>query len=91
MTSMAESRLVEPRLDTPSPRTSGVSGTRGLPDSVVSEHVRRLAVCSAVGAGLWAYGLVVDSMIRPLSVGTAVSYSSIVVEILSIVVSVIGM
>jgi len=89
MTSMAESRLVEPRLDTPSPRTSGVSGTRGLPDSVVSEHVRRLAVCSAVGAGLWAYGLVVDSMVRPLSVGTAVSYSSIVVEILSIVVSVI--
>ena len=86
---MAATRLVEPRLDTPTPRTSGETGTRGLPDAVVSEHVRRLAVCSAVGAGLWAYGLVMDSMIRPLSVGTAVSYSSIVVEILAIVVSVI--
>jgi len=86
---MAASRLVEPRLDTPAPRTSGGSGTRGLPDAVVSEHVRRLAVCAAVGAGLWAYGLAMDSMIRPLSVGTAVSYSSIVVEILAIVASVI--
>ncbi|HMJ85709.1 MAG TPA: hypothetical protein VK504_21150, partial [Vicinamibacterales bacterium] len=89
MRSMAAPKLVEPRLDTPAPRTSSESGTRGLPDAVVSEHVRRLAVCAAVGAGLWAYGLAMDSMIRPLSVGTAVSYSSIVVEILAIVVSVI--
>ena len=86
---MSAPKLVEPRLDTPTPRTSSGLGTRGLPDAVLSEHVRRLAVCAAVGAGLWAYGLVMDSMIRPLSVGTAVSYSSIVVEILAIIVSVI--
>ena len=83
---MAAPKFVEPRLDTPTPRTSSGLGTRGLPDAVLSEHVRRLAVCAAVGAGLWAYGLVMDSMIRPLSVGTAVSYSSIVVEILAIIV-----
>src|SRR5690349_3588569 len=84
---MATPRLVQPQLDTPSPDRSG--GLHSLPDSVVSEHVQRLAVCAAVGAGLWTYGLVMDTTIRPLSVGAAVPVSTILVEILAIVASLI--
>ena len=37
------------------------------PTSLLSEQVRRLAICAAVGAGLWTYGLVMDALVRPLT------------------------
>ena len=53
---------------------SGADGHRsGLPDALVSEQVQRLAVCTAVGAGLWTYGLVMDTIVRPLTVGDSPS------------------
>jgi serine/threonine-protein kinase len=63
------------------------TGSHRLPDDVLSEHVRRLAVCSAVGVGLWMFGLVMDTLIRPYTVATGVRAVTIVIEILAIVLS----
>jgi serine/threonine-protein kinase len=82
---MSAPKLVQPRLDTPAPQTSGDTGASRLPDTLISEHVQRLAVCAAVGAGLWTYGLVMDTIIRPRYVGLPISWTSIVVEIVAIV------
>ena len=48
--------------------------TGRLPDDLLTEQVQRLAVFSAVGAGLWAFGLVMDTPAsRPRTVGTSAS------------------
>ena len=52
---------------TPAPGDSGTGKTTGrLPDELISEQVRRLAIFSAVMGALWTYGLVVDVVIVPL-------------------------
>ena len=80
---MSKPKLVERRPETPAPASTG-GGSQRLPEGVISEHVRRLAVCGMVGAGLWTYGLVMDSLIRPLYVGIPLSVASIVVELVAI-------
>src|SRR6476659_4833079 len=82
---MAKTKLVARRLDTPLPDTS--PHTTGLPDALASEHVRRLAVCAAVGAGLWTSGLVMDTIVRPMTLGIAVPGGANVIEILAIAAS----
>jgi eukaryotic-like serine/threonine-protein kinase len=83
---MSKARLVERQLETPAPHADG---SARLPEGVISEHVQRLAVCPAVGAGLWTYGLAMDTLIRPLSVGIPRSVPSIVVELVAIAVSLV--
>ena len=80
---MSKPKLVERRPEAPAPASTG-GGSQRLPEGVISEHVRRLAVCGMVGAGLWTYGLVMDSLIRPLYVGIPLSVASIVVELVAI-------
>jgi eukaryotic-like serine/threonine-protein kinase len=58
-----------------------------LPASLLTEQVRRLAICAAVGAGLWAYGLVMDAFARPLTLGTAVPMDNVFIELAAIVAS----
>jgi serine/threonine-protein kinase len=53
----------------------------------MSEHVRRVGICAAVGAALWAYGLAMDGAIRPLTLGTPVPMTNVVIEALSILAS----
>jgi len=86
---MAAPKLVAPRLDTPPPDTSGSTGSHRLPDTLLSEHIRRLAVCAAVGAGLWTYGLVMDAIVRPITVALFIPRSVLVVETVAIAVSLI--
>jgi serine/threonine-protein kinase len=74
-------------LDTPAPRPAGGTAPPALPHTLVSEHVDRLAVCAAIGAGLWAYGLVMDTIVRPLTVGAAIPAPSVTVEIVAIAAS----
>jgi eukaryotic-like serine/threonine-protein kinase len=83
---MAKPKLVGPRLETPPPDASDRTSQR-LPETLLSEQIQRLAVCAAIGAGLWTYGLVMDTSIRPLTLGWPVHVTSVVVEILAIVVS----
>src|SRR5262249_43285944 len=79
-------RLVAPRFDTPKP-DAGARTQQLLPQTLVSEHVNRLAVCAVIGAGLWTYGLTMDTIVRPLTVGLASPAPSVAVEITSIVLS----
>ena len=65
---MAKPQLLQPRLDTLAPDTSDRTSQR-LPDALLSDQIRRLAISAAVGAGLWTYGLAMDTLVRPLTIG----------------------
>src|SRR5262249_42600791 len=80
-------KLVQPRLDTPPPTAPGHDTPHALPHTLVSEHVERLAVAAAIGAGLWAYGVVMDTVVRPMTMHTAVPVPSVVVEAVAIAAS----
>ena len=86
---MATPKLLAPRLDTPPPDTSDSGESQRLPDALVSEHIRRLAVCAAVGAGLWTYGLAMDAIVRPITVAVSIPRPVLVVETVAIAVSLI--
>jgi eukaryotic-like serine/threonine-protein kinase len=86
---MANLQRIDRQLDTPSPGTSEGTTFHTLPDALVSDQIRRLAVCAGVGAGLWAYGLAMDTIVRPLTTGAAIPASIVVVEILAIAVSLV--
>src|SRR5690242_2114965 len=73
------------------PRTSETTRssvtTQGLPDELLGEQVRRLRLLAAVGIGLWSFGLVMDSLVRPRTVGSPLFVSTLVIETLAIAVS----
>src|SRR5262245_63942714 len=85
---MTQHKLDEPRLDTPTPSTGARTSSFGLPDTLVSEQIHRLAVCAAIGGGLWCHGVVMDTIVRPLTLSQAVPVSSVVIEFVSIAVSI---
>jgi len=82
-----QTKMIGPRVHTPAPGAIGTTRSNRLPDDLVTEQVRRLAVTSAVGAGLWTFGLVMDSVVTPLTIKTAVSVTNIVIDLLAIVIS----
>ena len=59
-------RIIEPQAATPAPGPHTTSGCR-LPEDLASEHLRRLSLFAAIGAGLWTYGLVMDNIVTPLT------------------------
>ena len=61
--------------------------TGGLPEELLDEQVRRLRLCAAVAMGLWTFGLVMDTFVRPGTVGTPLFVSTVVIEAVAIVVS----
>src|SRR5262249_4396204 len=76
-------KLIEPRLETPVSKAS--SGTpHALPQTLLSEQIERLAICAIVGAGLWSYGLVMDTIVRPATLGVPASTISMAVEVVAI-------
>ena len=64
---MSRPKIIQPHVQTPPPGTAESNAVTRLPDPVMSEQVQRLAVCAALGAGLWSYGLVMDTLVRPLT------------------------
>ena len=58
-----------------------------LPASLLTDQVRRLAICAAVGAGLWSYGIVMEGLVRPLTLGTALQIRNVAIDAASIVLS----
>ncbi|MEQ1730324.1 MAG: serine/threonine-protein kinase [Vicinamibacterales bacterium] len=78
-------RMLAPQCQTAAP--DGTHGSCRLPASLLTEQVRRLAICAAVGGGLWAFGLVMDGLVRPVTLGSAVPVTNILIEALSIVAS----
>src|SRR5690349_13136777 len=77
-------KVIAPRATQParSPVTTG-----GLPDELLDEQVRRLRLCAAVAMGLWTFGLVMDTFVRPGTVGSQFHVSTVVIESAAIVVS----
>ena len=73
------------------PRTSETTRnsvtTQGLPDELLGERIRRLRLCAAVAMGLWTFGLVMDTFVRPRTVGTPFLVSTLVIEAIAIIVS----
>ncbi len=85
---MAErTKYVAPRDDTPLAGYSGRTITGRLPDDLVSEQIRRLAVFSAVIGGLWTFGLVMSSILVPVSLAFPRERTTIAIEAGAIVVS----
>lgn len=73
-------RVIAPRLPTPVTVDSGAS-TSHLPDDVVGEQIQRLEVFAAVGAGVWAFGLLMDGVVFPRTVGVVVSRTTLLIEV----------
>ena len=80
----ATSRVIAPRVAESGrrPITTG-----GLPEDLLNEHVRRLRLCAAVGTGLWTFGLVMDNVVIPRTVGTIAPLSTGVIELVAIAAS----
>jgi len=79
-----------PALKVIAPRTSETtrsSVTTGLPDELLGEQIRRLRLCAAVAMGLWMFGLVMDSLVRPRTVGSPFLVSTFVIEGVAVAVS----
>jgi serine/threonine-protein kinase len=58
---MSDPKIIAPRPPTPAPGTpTGGPLTSRLPDDMMADQVRRLAMLSAVLGGLWTYGLTLD-------------------------------
>src|SRR5262245_45762774 len=85
---MTKHRIIEPRLETAASDTSQHAVASRLPDTLLFDQVQRLAVCTAVGAGLWTYGLLMDTLVRPLTMGIVAPPGNIVIEIAAIAISV---
>ena len=81
-------KLLAARAATPAPGAEQVRMTGRLPDEMVDEQVQRLAVFSAVAAGLWALTVVVHTFITPRTVGTIVPRRGIAIEALGVVISI---
>jgi eukaryotic-like serine/threonine-protein kinase len=80
-------KILAPRLQTPSPETLNRQTQCSMPDAMLSEQVRRLAVSTMVAAGLWAFGLVMDGLVRPATVGATTNQWTLTVEIASIAIA----
>ena len=81
-------RTMEPHISTATRSVRTQPASDALPDALLSEQVQRLAVCTAVGAGLWSYGLAMDTIVRPLNV-IPVPRENVIVEIAAIAISVL--
>jgi serine/threonine-protein kinase len=79
-------KRVEPRTKTPAPGAL-TTGTGRLPDDLLTEQVKRLALMIVVGGGLWSIGLVMDAFIVPATFGAQVERLSVAVEVVAILVS----
>ena len=61
------SKFIAPQLETvPEP---ALKRSCEMPTALLSDQVKRLSVSSIVGISLWTFGLVMDAVIRPATVG----------------------
>src|SRR5215203_5536399 len=69
--------FVAPHLSTPSPLTPG---SAGLPDDILSEQARRIVLFSGVAAFMWSFGLVMDGLVLPVTVGIQPNAAALVLD-----------
>jgi eukaryotic-like serine/threonine-protein kinase len=83
----SKNKIIRPRVQTPLPGAPVETATTRLPEELLSEHVQRIAVAGAVGAGLWTFGLVMDALVFPLTVGPAPRTLTLAIDVLGVAVS----
>ena len=83
-----EHKMIEPRAQTPAPGAEQVRSTGRLPDDMLDEQLQRLAVFTAIGAGLWALTVVIHAFVTPRTVGTVIPMRAIAIEVIGVVTSV---
>lgn len=82
-------KVMAPRVPTRVPNMSGTGRlTSRLPDDLLAEQTQRLAVFSAVIAGLWGFGLAMHTVIVPLLLGIPAPPYAIAIEMCGMGVSV---
>src|SRR5262245_36633037 len=88
-------------MDTASPRLRRHKTTRvtqvgettrsaRLPDDLMSDQVNRLAVFAGVGAGLWAFSLIMNTLVIPATIteGPMAPRAALVLELIAVAVSI---
>ncbi len=74
---------VVPKLTPPPSDSRGSAGSAGLPTDVVSEQARRIVLFSGVSAFMWTFGLTMDALVLPLTIGVEKETSEIIIEAVS--------
>jgi eukaryotic-like serine/threonine-protein kinase len=82
-------RMIEPRAKTLPTGVRHTTTWGRLPDDLMTEQVQRLGVFAAVAAGLWGYGLVMDTLVAPVALAMPVSKVSVAIELGAILASVL--
>ena len=64
--------------------SDGRRSTAPLPDDLVSDQIKRLALASAIAGGLWTNGLVMDQIAVPYLVNGAWNAPRLAIEVAAI-------
>jgi hypothetical protein len=60
--------------------SGGARSSVHLPDDVVDEQVRRVWLFSGVSAFMWAFGMTMDGVVFPATLGVSVPRTSLIVD-----------
>ena len=77
-------KIIQPRAQTPIPCARQPLAATRLPDDLLCEHVQRVAIAGAVGASLWLFGLVMDALVMPATLGTKPPAMMLIVDVLGV-------
>jgi hypothetical protein len=80
-------KVIAPHVDLSSRHTPGGQTACRMPESMLSEYTQRLAVSAGVGAGLWLFGLVMDTMVRPATVTHGIPRATVLIEAVSLFIA----
>src|SRR5688572_11426546 len=69
--------VVAPRLSTAAADSRGSSG---LPEDILSEQARRIVLFSGVAAFMWSFGLVMDGVILPATIGLQPAAGALLID-----------
>src|SRR5687768_2387858 len=86
---MGDVKVIAPRMPTPPPTGQVGKATGRVTTDLLSEQVQRLTLLSAIGIGLWAFGLSLDTVFLPYRDAPTTTWRGPLIETLGIVVSTI--
>jgi serine/threonine-protein kinase len=75
--------VLVPKLTPPAP---GSRGSSALPSDVVSEQARRIVLFAGVAAFIWTFGLSMDAVVLPATVGIRAPVASLIIEAAAVAV-----
>jgi serine/threonine-protein kinase len=85
----ANLKTLAPRMPTPSPESQAGLTTGRLPDDLLVEQVKRLALLSLIGVGLWTFGLVLETLLYTYREFPPPTWRGVTIDLLGIAGSVV--